>query len=281
MNLFNYVKEDQFGEREVRVSKIFGHIVMGIVFLIILFGSWSLIDAGERGVVLKVGKVDRVMQPGFNLKIPIIERVIKMEVRTQKIEREASSASNDLQIVTTNVALNFNLDPAGVGVLYEEVGVGYRPRIIDPAIQDSVKAATARFNAEALITKRPQVKQAIEQDLEQRLLENNILVTDVSIVNFKFSEEFDTAIEAKVTAEQRALEAENKLRQVEFEAQQRIEQARGEAEAIRIQAQAITQQGGKDYVNLQWIEAWKTGGADVPTTIIGEGGNSFLYNIGR
>ncbi len=234
---------------------VWGLSIFALVILLI-FNCVVIVNAGERAVILRLGKVERVVDPGFNVKLPFIESTIKTEVRTVKIEVEATSASKDLQTVATVIALNFNVAPEGVGKLYEEVGRDYRVRIIDPAVQDIVKAATARFNAEALITQRAVVKDEMEANLKARLAENHIAVTSLSIVDFKFSDEFNRAIEAKVTAEQRALEAENKLKQVEFESKQRIEQARGEAEAIRIQAQAITQQGGRDYVQLQAIQKW-------------------------
>lgn len=232
-----------------------GFIIFAFVGILIL-NSITIVRAGERAIILRLGKIERVLDPGLNLKLPIIESTVKTEVRTVKVEVEATSASKDLQTVATVIALNFNVSPEGVDELYEEVGRDYRARIIDPAVQDIVKAATARFNAEALITQRAVVKDEMEANLKARLANNNINVTSLSIVDFQFSDEFNRAIEAKVTAEQRALEAENKLKQVEFESKQRIEQARGEAEAIRIQAQAITQQGGRDYVQLQAIEKW-------------------------
>lgn len=236
------------------------------------------IDQGERGVVTRFGEYKRTLEPGLHFKSPIAEKRTKFEVRTQKVEAEASSASQDLQMVETTIALNFNIDPSKVSEVYADVRTDYMEIIILPSIQEAVKASTAQFNAEALITKRPNVRDTIVEFLVERLSKRGIVVTDVSIVDFQFSEEFDKAIEAKVTAEQRALEAENKLKQVEFERQQRIEQATGEAEAIRIQAEAITKQGGAEYIQLQWIEAWRKGGSQVPRTVLSND-SSFLLNL--
>lgn len=242
---------------DTKFNIVFGFIALVIGFLILwALTPFTVVDAGERGVITRLGEVNRVVDPGLHLKWPFVEKAIKFETRTRIIEREASAASKDLQTVTTRVALNYNVLPDGVGQLYEDLGTGYVARIIDPAIQDAVKAATAKFNAEAVITDRPLVKEAIVTDLKERLLPRNIVVSEVNLTDFEFSATFNEAIEAKVTAEQRALEAENKLRQVEFEAQQKVETAKAEAEAIRIQAQAITQQGGKDYVQLQAINKW-------------------------
>jgi regulator of protease activity HflC (stomatin/prohibitin superfamily) len=230
--------------------------ILTFTAIVILASSFVIVDAGERGVVLRLGEINRVVQPGIAFRIPVADQVIKMEVRTTKEEVEASAASNDLQIVTSNVVIQYNIIPGDVGLLYEEVGISFRERIINPAIQDAIKATTANFNAEELITKRGEVSEQMEELLKARLLEAHISVTNVDVVDFNFSDSFNAAIEAKVTAEQDALREENRLRQIEFEAQQMIETAKAEAESIRIQAQAIQQQGGKDYVQLKAVEKW-------------------------
>jgi regulator of protease activity HflC (stomatin/prohibitin superfamily) len=230
--------------------------LLAFVAAVLLASSFVIINAGERGVVLRLGEINRVVSPGIAFRIPFVDQVIKMEVRTTKEEVEASAASNDLQIVTSNVVIQYNVIPGDVGLLYEEVGTSFRERIIKPAIQDAIKATTANFNAEELITKRNEVSEQMEEVLKERLLEAYINVTNVDVVDFNFSASFNEAIEAKVTAEQDALREENRLRQIEFEAQQIIETAKAEAESIRIQAQAIQQQGGKDYVQLKAVEKW-------------------------
>jgi regulator of protease activity HflC (stomatin/prohibitin superfamily) len=130
----------------------------------------------------------------------------------------------------------------------------------------AVKASTANYTAEELITKREVVRQTIQDSLTERLKQNYVDVTGVSIVDFNFSPSFNQAIEAKVTAEQNALAAKNKLEQVKYEAEQRVEQAKGEAEAIKIQTQAIQSQGGRDYVNLKAIEKWN---GELPQQMMG------------
>jgi regulator of protease activity HflC (stomatin/prohibitin superfamily) len=238
-----------------------------VLLIILLLNPWTSIGAGERGVVTKFGQVeDRILEPGLHFVIPFIEKVHKIDVQIQKEQVNVSAASKDLQTVKATVALNFNVDPITITILFQQVGRDYGIRIIDPAIQEAVKAITSQFTAEELITKRPVVKEQLLALVKERLSRNNIIADDVSIVNFDFSESFNAAIEAKVTAEQNALAAKNKLEQVKFEAEQRISLAKGEAEAIRIQAQAIQQQGGEAYVQLQAISKWK---GDVPTYLMG------------
>lgn len=258
---------------------IFGIVVIAFIAFLIL-NPIVIINAGHRGVVLNLGAVSNdIMGEGVHWRTPIAQSVKEVDIRIQKEEVDASAASKDLQTVTAKLALNYHLSAENVNRLWQSVGSHYKVRIIDPAIQEAIKAATAKYTAEELITKRSQVKDDTKIALTERLSKEYILVDELSIINFDFSESFNSSIESKVVAEQNALAAQNKLKQVQFEAEQRISQAKGEAEAIKIQAQAITQQGGKDYVNLQWISAWKEGGAKVPTTILGNGGQNFLYNL--
>lgn len=233
--------------------------IFGVIFLTILiaFGAAAeVVDAGERAVVLKMGEVVDIKSEGFYWRKPFVEEYKRLDVRTQKIEVQANSASKDLQSVNATIALNFNLSPDKVGLLWKEVGGDYQVSVIDPAIQEAVKSITANFNAEELITKRAEVREGMKILMKEKLEEKYFAVTDFAIVDFSFSKSFDAAIEAKVTAEQRALESKNKLEQVKFEAEQQIERAKAEAETIKIQAEAITQQGGKDYVQLKAIERW-------------------------
>ena len=274
----NYIDKDG----KTKVGKIILHIFLGLLAVIVFFGSWGTVGAGQRGVLVQMGAVqDKVFDEGFYVKAPFFQKMVKVDVRIQKDEVDASAASKDLQIVTSRIALNYHLDPDSVNVLWQEVGKNYNSRIIAPAIQEKVKAVTAKFTAEELIGRREEVKEEIKISLTEALAVRGIMVDEFNIMNFDFSASFNTAIEAKVTAEQNALAAKNKFEQVKFEAEQRISQAKGEAEAIKIQAQAITQQGGKDYVNLQWIKAWGDGGAKVPEFIMGSGGSNFLFNLNK
>lgn len=251
-----------------------------IAFLIV--NPLTVISAGERGVVLNWGAVsNEILEEGIHWVTPIKQKVVKMDVKIQKEEKGATAASKDLQNVTTKVTINYHLDPLKVNTTYQNLRKKYSERVIEPAIQEYIKKTTAKYTAEELVTKREEVKLEIRDTLSKNLEKNNIVLDDIFITDFNFSEKFNAAIEMKVMAEQEALQAKNKLEQVKMEAEQRVAQAKAEAEAIKIQAEAITQQGGKDYVQLQWIEAWRAGGAKVPQFITGSGGANFLYNLNK
>lgn len=225
--------------------------IIGIIILMAIFGAFYTVPAGYRGVLLTFGRPSEYARPeGIGFKIPFAQRVVDMEVRTQKSEELADSSSSDLQDVQTTIALNYHVSPKYAPHLYTKVGMGYRERVILPAIQETVKAITARYKAEELISKRADVREDIKQLLTEHLKKYYILVDDFNIVNFQFSEEFDKAIEAKVTAEQLKLKAERDLQRIEIEKQQKITQAQAEAEALRLQKMEIT----PELVQLRQIE---------------------------
>jgi regulator of protease activity HflC (stomatin/prohibitin superfamily) len=249
-----------------------------LLVMLILLGAFYTVSAGYRGVLLTFGKADQYpIGEGIHMKIPMVQGVIWMEVRTQKYEADASASSSDLQVVTAKIATNYHLSPDSVVAIYNDIGLDYTTRIIMPLEQEAVKSVTAKYTAEELITKREQVRQDIKTLMIERLLPRGIIVEEVSIVNFDFSPTFNTAIENKVTQEQNALAAKNKLEQIKFEAQQQVEAAKGQAESITIISQSL--QANPSILKLKAIEKWDgkmpmvTGGAMPFVDISGLTGN--------
>ena len=220
--------------------------------LIVLFSSFYTIGAGERGVLTTFGKPSMDSKgEGLHFKFPIIQGIKKLDVRTQKIETDADSVTQDLQGVMTRVALNYHINPVNVPNLYQEIGKDYQETVIDPSIQEAVKAVMATYKIEEITDKRPEVSRGIKQFLTDRLSKYHILVDDFNVINLGWSDEFSGAVEAKLTAEQKKLKAEMDLERIEIEAKQKIAQARAEAESLRLQKQEIT----PDLIELRKIEA--------------------------
>jgi prohibitin 2 len=248
------------------IGKIAAVVITVIVIIVVMFQSVVIVEAGHRGVVLYLGAVEnRVLPEGVHFIIPFAEQVIQMEVRTQKFQAEASAASNDLQEVQTVIALNYMIDPKEANRVYQLLGVNYADRVISPTIQEAVKASVAKFNAEELVTKRETAKGVIAQAIRNTLTSNNIIVENVFITDFKFSESFAAQIEQKVVAFQKFLTEQNNLRAVRVIANQNVVQAEaaaraniakasGEAEAIEL----ITGQlrSSPEYLQWQAINKW-------------------------
>lgn len=277
--------EQQRRKDAKKIVKIIVGCFVGLIVLMLILGAFGVVDAGERGVKVRLGNVIGMVDPGVYFKIPLIESVKTMNVRTQSViyEREnpLASASADLQNVDIASVTNYHVDPSKVVEIYLQYKnlAYFEESVIRPAVRDTVKATASKFTAGELITKRAEFADEVAGKLNERLSDKYITVEQSNITNIEFSPSFSAAIEAKVTAQQNAEAAKNKLEQVKFEAQQKIETAKAEAESIRIQASAINSQGGADYVALQWIDAWKTGGAKVPTYITGSGASNFLFSM--
>jgi len=272
---------------QVNVGKakgIVGGIIVLIIIGVIVGSAVSIVDAGFRGVLLHWNAVELNQPPleeGLHFIVPFQDSVVPIEVRTLKYTKSTTSASQDLQTVSTEITVNYKPEPNSVHYLYKEVGLDYENRIIQPTVEEVVKQVTANYDAEELITKRPQVKQDIEAEIGNRLASFNISTDTVSITDFQFSPLFAQAIEAKVEAEQRALQAENDLRRIEVEARQfeaqavgiaqaNIAEAQGEAEAINIINQALA----NNPYYLEWLktQAWD----GVLPLVVGEGGTPFI-----
>jgi len=230
-------------------------VIVGlIIVLIILFiaNPFIIVGAGERGVVLNFGAVqNEVFGEGIHFRIPFVQRIVRMDVRVHKSQVEAESVSKDLQDTHSTIAVNYHMLPQKASWVYQNIGTEYKERIIDPAVQEVVKAVTARYTAVELITQREKVRSEIKDNLNQRLSGYNIFVDDFSIINFKFSQQFTQAIESKQTAEQFALKAQRDLERIKIEAEQKVTQAQAEAEALRLQKANIT----SELVKLRQIEA--------------------------
>ena len=226
-----------------RVASIIGVL---IIVISIITGSFATIPAGHRGVVIRFSAVTgTILNEGLQMKLPFFDSVVKMSVQTEKYEIGAASASRDLQDVNTTIALNWRLDPSMAAEVYRTLGLEFIDRIAAPAVQETIKQVTAKYIAEDLILKRETVKNEIQENLSNRLLERGIITETVSITEFRFSSTFVAAIEAKVAAEQAVWESRNKLERVKVEAEQAQAAAKGEADA-RI-AKAI---GEAEYIRV-------------------------------
>lgn len=236
-------------QHELEVDKkkiviIISAIVMIGILVLTLSASIKIVDAGNRGVLTHWNAVDFTqppLEPGMHFVTPFQDNIVPVNIQVQATVEKANSASKDLQIVTTQVTVNSHPDPAGVSHLYQNIGFDYSTRVIVPAIQETVKAVTAKYNAEELITERPAVKQEIEDAIKVRLQQFGIMTDQVSITDFDFSPDFNSAIEAKVKAQQDALTAENTVKIIQAQAQQAIAQAQGLANSTITRAEGDKQ----------------------------------------
>lgn len=249
----------------------------------ILMGSWYIVPSGHMGILVRAGKpLEEPKTEGLNFKIPIIDVAHYISIQPLKVEAprlDAVTAPPDLQSVTTDVAVNFSPDQSQIVEIYRDFRTPevMAERVLIPALEEALKASTAKYSAGDLIGKRDTVRSDFIKLLRDKVKPYGITINDVFMTQFKFSDAFSKAIEGKVTANEQANKAENEVRTAKAEAEKRIAQAEGEAKAIKAQAEAIEKAGGESYVKLKWIEKWD---GKLPQTQMG-GATPVMVNLGK
>ena len=213
-------------------KKAIAIVIAALAVIIVLFNSITIVDAGHTGVINTLGNVsENVLQEGIHLKIPFIQTIIKMDNRIVKLEVETEAFSKDLQTVETRLAINYRVSKDKSYAIYKNVGSDYETILVNPAVNEVLKAITAKYTAEESVANRSLISQGLIEELNNKLNKNGIYVEDVNIINFEFSEAYIAAIEEKQVAEQRLLKART-------EKEEAIVKAEAEAETLRIQSEA-------------------------------------------
>ena len=227
-------------------------IIIGIL-IIGLFSSVTTIKSGEVGIRVRFGKVvNKSTHEGINFKIPLVERIEKMNVKVQKVEVQTESSSKDLQQVNMSVAVNYRIDYTQAIDLYKNVGTGYVNVVLAPAIEESIKSVTSKYTAEELITHRSEVSDKCMEELSKKVDKYGLLVSDFNITDFGFSKEFDKAIEEKQIAEQKVLTAKQELERERIEAEKKIVAAEAEKKANELKQKTLTD----NIIKEKFIEKW-------------------------
>lgn len=234
-------------------KKIVVTVIVILALLLVILNSFTTVSAGHSGVVTTFGKVSEgVLPEGLHFKIPFIQRIILIDNRVQKAEASCSSASKDLQTVSSTIAVNYKVLNGSSASVYKNIGMDYESVIITPAIQECVKAVTAKFTAEELITNRQNVGDQMMELLKEKISDYGIDIQIFNITAFDFTDEYNAAIEAKQTAQQNALKAEQDLQRIRVEAEQTIAKAQAEAEAYRLKSEQLT----PEIIISNYIEKW-------------------------
>lgn len=218
-------------------------IAIGAAAILVAVNAFTIVPAGNTGVVLTLGKVSETSyQEGFHLKIPFIQQVEDMSNKIQVYETPASAVSKDLQTVSSKIAVNYRLLSDKTASMYKDVGIDYQTVLIAPVVQECMKSATAKYTAEQLITERAAVGDEVKASLDTKLNDYGIYIEKFNIVNFDFTEEYNNAIEAKQVAEQNLLKTKTEQEQAiviaNAEADKKVIAAEAQAKATLTEAQA-------------------------------------------
>ncbi len=276
------------GEFKLPELRTVGILILLIIIIIVLWGTFVIIPAGHRGVALWWGSVEnRIMGEGLNFKVPIAENVIKVDVKVQPHPFKAIDASSkEYQLVKMTGMMNFHIDPAFVNDLYQKVGLDFADKVIDPAFNDFVKEVVPTYPIGEILPKREEIRKRAMTKLGDNLSRYHIIVDDIYFANIRFSPEYEGAIEAKQVAQQQVETQKQVLAQREIEAQQKVATAKGEAESILVVAQgqakandALSRSITPILVQYKGIEKWngilpQVSGGAVPFINLGKMGGS-------
>jgi len=281
---------------EKHPERSFALMIILLVLALTVADCMHSVPAGHRGVIVTLGKVtEACLDEGLQFKLPYVQQIIDMKVMLEKEEVQESAASSDLQEITTTLTVHFNIEPSSAWRVYQTMRQEYHGLLLRPVIQEHLKAATAKFTAENLISSRALLVQKLTEELRASLAPYGINIQTVNFVDFQFSPAFSSAIEAKVTAEQEALQAKNVLVRIQYEAQQKIIQAEADrnatiisadaesqrvkiaalAEAFKVTTEAnataeaimmITNQMTDEYAQYLWLRQWN---GVLPSTLLG------------
>ncbi len=214
--------------------------------LIVLPNCFATVPVGSTGIMLTMGKVeDTALSEGMHFKIPFVQRIVSMDNRVKKLELSTEAFSKDIQTVSATLAVNYRLQTEKTFAIYKTAGTAYEDNLIVPATHEVLKSVCAQYTAEELISKRAESSDKMRDELDAKLSQIGISITDFNIIDFDFSDEFISAVESKQVAEQlkkkAATENETAIAQAEREKQVSIKQSEAEAERVRIAAEAQAQ----------------------------------------
>lgn len=248
--------------------------------LITLLSSMRSVDTGRIGVVTAYGKVTgRELDEGLSFVAPWgLNNVTEYDVKTQKVDANVAAATKDLQDVSATVVVTYALNRGKVSDVHQNVGKEYQKIEIDPQVQEAFKAVSAQFTNSELITRRAEVKEAVIKNIRERVeSKGRYNIQDIAITDFKFSPEFNAAIEAVQVANQRIAQAKQELETVKVQAEKEIAAAQGAAEAQRLQQTSLTPELLRKLELENQAKAIEKWNGVQPTTVAG--GNGLLFNI--
>ena len=249
----------------------------GLFFLLLDF-SYTTIDAGQVGVVKRFGDPVRELAPGIHFVVPIADSVTPVVVQTRVVKPSEEASSRDLQMVNFEVTLAYHVDPSYATYVLVQLNDDAENRVIVPAVLEAIKSVTAQYDVQDLISRRPEVRDKIEAFVSARVAPYHVISETTSITNFKFSEQYEQSIEAKVTAQQLAEKAQNDLNRIKIEAEQKVAAAEGEAKALEVQKLQIT----PELIQLRTVEMMNNKwDGRLPDVIVGGSGALPMMDVLR
>lgn len=232
-----------------------GYIIFIAILLVTLLGSYYVVSPGHRGVLVTLGRVEQQSYlNGIGFKLPVISKMIQINVQTNTITEKASSYTLDVQTAEIDYTITYNLNPENVYILYEEIGLSYVQKKIIPVVRDVIKDVIGKWQAQDLVANRDKARSEILAQMQSRIDDRFFQNITFQIIDLNYSNNFERAIESKVIAEQRAQEAVNNTKRIKEEAEQKLISAKADAEAMEIKSEALAK--NKGLTEYEAVQKW-------------------------
>jgi regulator of protease activity HflC (stomatin/prohibitin superfamily) len=216
---------------------------VGLVLLfVIISGSWYTVDQTERGVLLRNGAVVGTAQPGLGFKIPLIDSVEKISVKTATYTWDKmNSYSYDQQPADLKISVTLRAAPEKVADLYAKFGRldAAVNQVVSPVVNQQVKVVFGRYTAVKAIQDRGTLNSAIKDAISDTLkYDSMIIIESVQLENIEFSANYLHSIEQRMLAEVEVQKLQQNAEREKVQAQITVTQATAKANAVRAEAQA-------------------------------------------
>jgi len=252
-------KQDQGGKME---KDYMGKLLVPVILVaaaVMGLSSFFIVPPGEVAIKTRLGSIVDSYSEGMHFKMPFLESVTKFSIQIQRADIKTQAFSKDLQTMNSHLVVNHRIQKETAVSIYRNLGPRYVENIVDPAVQEVFKAIAARYSAERVISERNALVQELNLEVKERLTKKEIIVTDISVVDLDFTEQFLRAVEDKQVADQQAQMAGKLVEKAKRDAEQQIAKSRGEAEALRMQREQVTPsliELRKVDAQLKAIEKW-------------------------
>lgn len=233
--------------------------VILVAAAVIGLSSFFIVPPGEVAIKTRLGSIVDSYSEGMHFKMPFLESITKFSIQIQRADIKTQAFSKDLQTMNSHLVVNHRIQKETAVSIYRNLGPRYVSNIVDPAVQEVFKAIAARYSAEKIISERNQLVEEINLAAKERLSKIEIIVTDISVTDLDFTDQFLKAVEDKQVAEQQAKMSEKLVEKAKRDAEQAIAKSRGEAEALRMQREQVTPmliELRKVDAQLKAIEKW-------------------------
>ena len=263
------------GGPNIPIQRILMWVVVAIVALVIVSVAGcgiKVVDTGQRGIKTRFGEiVSESLPEGLYFYNPLTSNIVEIDTRVQRQDGETDTYTRDVQQAAIKYTLNYRLQQNAAHLMYRDIGRDWEQKLIPQVVLGTLKEVVGKWDAVDLIANRDKAGNTAYEAIRTNLAERNVEVSRFEITDISYTKEFENSVEAKVIAQQRAIEEQNRTKQIEEQARQKVLSAEAEAKSMQIRAEALEQNAKL----VEWEAVQKWNGV-LPQYMLGGGATPFI-----